>query len=207
MPQVNYRLAMHRADIARHGEPEDPNELAEFLIAVVNRQIHPNRIVGFVWEIRYSDQVSNSHSAPLEGVQNWSRTDVLPCGYPGFYGRLWVRYAEPSSGSDSFYRVAAYTGTGGFGCFNGPWSHISQYRYQHRNIESYPEPQVYSWDFRFYIDDWPRISQHVERQRILWALQGGSPFIMDQKYHWEDPETVRSDRAFVRRVEDALVSV
>lgn len=38
--------------------------------------------------IAYEDQLSNSHSAPFGGVENWSREQDMPLYYPGWRGRI-----------------------------------------------------------------------------------------------------------------------
>jgi len=204
MPQVNYRMAMHRANIARFGEPRTLDELAEFVIKVINHQIEPNRVVGFKWNLRYTDQVSNTHSSPLEGVTNWGSDDDRPRGYPGFTGRVWIRYdREPKSfGSEPFGRTTTHTGTGGYGSYSGPWTEISRYRYENRKRKDYPEPQSYSWDYRFYLEDWPEIRRQVEQQQIWRALNGREGFTMDHEWEWHDPVTVRADADYINRMDE-----
>jgi len=41
--------------------------------------------------MRWSDNVSNSHSAPHNGVTNWDRDKEQPLGYPGWHGTMTIR--------------------------------------------------------------------------------------------------------------------
>jgi len=48
---------------------------------------------------RYSELVSNTHSAPLTGVTNWGgRKEDAPRGYPGFVGSIEWRTRFPEEG-------------------------------------------------------------------------------------------------------------
>jgi hypothetical protein len=82
-------------------EPETLDELAYCTIKVIesvkadrwghSKTTETCNVVGFSWDIRDS-MVSNSHSAPLDGVSNWGGKDGLPTVYPGWTGRVWIRY-------------------------------------------------------------------------------------------------------------------
>lgn len=74
--------------------------------------------------LKFDPLVSNSHSCPRGGVRNFTRKPELPCGYPGWTGRLeWSREhpvkSRVDTGSSIFENSPIYTGTGsgGQGCY------------------------------------------------------------------------------------------
>ena len=192
-------------------EPANLDELFEGVIHVLNHtlaaQEHSkgrNYVVGLKWDVRYSSTVSNSHSAPLSGRMNWGRKDAkVPSSYPGFTGRVWVRYKhEPNSfGSDPFGLTLTHTGTGGYGSYDGPWSNISKAYYcadGKLKSKAY-EPACYSWDFRFFLDDFPLIKRRIEKQETLEAIRGNQAVIYHDKL-WEDPDTAAQDEKLIQLV-------
>ena len=71
-------------------------------------------------ELTFNPFIRNSHSCPQDGVQNFMSRPELPCGYPGWEGRLKWSYHCPvktrvSAGSDIFENSAVCTGTGSGG--------------------------------------------------------------------------------------------
>lgn len=90
--------------------------------------------------LRFSENCSNSHNAPRDGVTNWSGRDPnKPTGYPGFYGRIVYETDNEPTGSDKrlkldsgnlicvdFNRALKYIGVrsgGGGGTRNGQHSY------------------------------------------------------------------------------------
>ena len=67
--------------------------------------------------VRYNDCIANTHSAPFDGVENWSRLKHLPKGYPGWYGRAEFSYDGDVDGffSDLFRHTGIDLGTGSGG--------------------------------------------------------------------------------------------
>ncbi len=72
--------------------------------------------------VYYNENASNTHCAPIGGVENWHRKPDLPKGYPGFVGRIKGTYSKKgktlSTYSGSFgmnYAIPVHTGTGGGG--------------------------------------------------------------------------------------------
>lgn len=198
-------------------EPTTLDELAQCVIAVINEyqyitevkgklvKTKKPRVVGFAWDIRHSDEVSNTHSSPLNGVMNFRREENSPTGYPGWIGRVWIRYSNDerySFDSDPFGRTATYTGTGGYGGYRGPWEMLmaSRYnRYGHdRSKEAYPEIAAYSWDYRFYDADWPLIAEFFEKQRMWAVLNNQNMATPQHRFSWEDPETKLADDEFMK---------
>ena len=107
-------------------EPTTLDELAECVIKVIDRQ---TPVAGFVWHIRHDTSVSNTHDCPIDGVTNWGGRDQnRPFGYPGWEGRVWIRYKSDKEtwGSDPFRATLTHTGAGGWGSYDGPWQKISR---------------------------------------------------------------------------------
>jgi len=191
-------------------EPESLDELARCVIAVIENQKNDDygqggknyRVAGFAWDIHYRDLVSNTHSSPAGLPQNWRGEAHLPKGYPGWMGRVWIRYAEPcrSFGSSPFDSTLTHTGTGGAGGYGGPWETISAERfrrYGHKRVkDAYPEICCYSWDYRIYQADWPKLTQWVEKQQI-WSELSGKPWLKNHTFEWNDPEVLAQDAAFL----------
>jgi hypothetical protein len=188
-------------------EPRDLDELAQGVIQVINSQPATRsgrgrrvQVAGLQWQINFG-QVSNSHDRPIQGISNWDcRVHGARCHYPGWHGRVWVRYTRPidSFGSDPWRSTLTWTGTGGFGGYDGPWSGIAGlwYRAAREIQKQYPEPQIYSWDFRFFLQDWPLLERWVEAQRIEAILRGQKPPGLDHRFLWQDPEILALDDKF-----------
>jgi hypothetical protein len=108
--------------------------------------------------LRWSNEVSNTHSCPRNGVQNWGRKLDKPTGYPGWTGRLAWKVKWPKEfqhyylGGDLFDgpRSLIHTGTGG----GGGW------------VNGY---QSFSYDVKIFADDWPGLSRHYEKQKA-WKI-------------------------------------
>ncbi len=197
-------------------EPETLDEIAESVIAVLNR-IKP--VVGFQWNMNFQQAVSNSHNAPLDGYRNWSQNNKQGNirSYPGYYGRVWIRFIkEPDFMrlSDNFAKSLTYTGTGGGGSYNGPWEIISGMRYQAQRI--LPRKKIsgvycYSWDYRFFLSDFPNLKEGAaiealehykeEEGRRVWAKLEKKYYSEKQYKHshhfsWEDSTIQAEDEKF-----------
>jgi hypothetical protein len=121
-------------------------------------------------DLRWSDSVSNSHSRPHNGVENWGgRVKDAPRGYPGWTGRVEWLVAWPQEfdgiylGGDLFSRGSfrsgrqrAHTGTGGGGGMFYSKKHEC-------------DVQKFSYDFRIYAADWPGMDRFREKQR-MWDI-------------------------------------
>jgi hypothetical protein len=190
-------------------EPENLDELAHCIIKLIETRSTENwstglkeqcKVVGFAWKI-YQGNVSNSHSAPLGGIHNFMRDKDLPVSYPGWMGRVWIRYYNPgcSPSSEQFYNTLTYPGTGGGGSYDGPWENIYKRHYNTlgpKGDPAYPAPQLCSWDYRIYMSDWPALHDDFEKQKIFDKLAGRHTANMHD-FLWNDPATVMADAEFM----------
>jgi hypothetical protein len=213
-------------------EPATLDELAEAIIAIINnhnprawstrsdKQNVPDKlnVLGFAWNISYNDKVSNSHSAPRSGKTNWGgRTEGAPSNYPGFQGRVWIRYDSNKDfgfGSDPFRETMSHTGTGGGGSYDGEWKAIASAHfktYGHNRKSPILRPELFSWDYKIFLDDWPLsgplikelISKETDAMELrntykILANQPKEVFKLEHKYSWNDPATVLADEAFLK---------
>lgn len=195
-------------------EPNSLDDLAHCVIAVLNQQPKDIKrrqhqgprisVAGMAWDIRFTKTVSNTHDCPIDGVTNWGgRSENDPHHYPGWSGRVWVRYAEPidSFGSRPWPATLTYTGTGGSGGYSGPWSSLYS-RWHEVNAGkkkkdvTYPEPQIFSWDYRFFLQDWPGLEANM-----MWEILGNK---FDENAHhkflWEDRFVAEQDKIFSKEL-------
>jgi hypothetical protein len=131
------------------------------------------KVLKITHQLRWSDSVSNSHSCPRGGVQNWGgRVEGAPRGYPGWQGQIewlveWPKEFDSvylgsdlfSRGSFSSGRQRAHTGTGG-----GAGGHF--------NKEFNTWCQRPSYSFSIFASDWPGMARYYEKQRV-WKELGG----------------------------------
>lgn len=197
-------------------EPKTLDELAQCVIKVIesqensgyrNPEFRNHKVLGFSWDIRRSETVSNSHSAPEGYPQNFNRDESLPTSYPGWVGRVWIRYHDyPDSFSSSgvFKKTLTHTGTGSSGAYDGIFTPIAHARYIRYGLtnpkDCYPEVYCYSWDYRFYDLDWPEIAKDHTQRKIIHYL-GGPKSVDRHSFSWIDPETKHRDDAFMLEVE------
>jgi hypothetical protein len=187
----------------KYGEPDSLDSLGYFVIKVINEK---EIVTGFKWDVRFSPKVSNSHSCPIAGVSNFSGHKNLPTGYPGFTGRVWIRYLkEPEHfASDTFSKTCTHTGTGGFGSYNGPFdeiSHVFWERNRRPNKSScdFLSLSIYSWDYRFYIQDFPLIQKAIEEQKIVDILSNKTTS-WNHTFEWYDQEQLKADNEYIRQM-------
>lgn len=189
-------------------EPRSLDELAECVVKVIGHYKYRHfskhgttvitpKVVGFKWDLSYGP-VSNSHSRPIGGIKNWGG-DVPggPRNYPGWAGRVYIRYADspPSFGSEPFGSTLTYPGTGGFGAYSGPWQTVTSWYYYTRCAKQQApisEPQVYSWDYRFFSSDWPDLGFYELFEKVKTGQQQ-----RQHSYCWYDPETQHKDQQFI----------
>lgn len=197
-------------------EPETLDELARCVIHMINSQENGDifgrrersqpkfyKVIGFAWDIAYGGMISNSHSSPEGYSQNWGRKENVVKGYPGWCGRVWIRYTDKcrNFGSAPFKETLTHIGTGGWGNYDGPWLDISTVRfsrYSQKRMpkDAYPEPNCYSWDYRFYELDWPLLAHWVEKQK-MWGELSGQEWNTRHRFEWTDPDVLAADSAFI----------
>ena len=185
-------------------EPHDLDDLAQCTIAIMNREKLDNysqpsktqkteniEVIGFKWIVSHSLSVSNSHNAPLNEKTNWERKPDSPMGYPGWYGRIWYRLKTNSRGfgSDCVSRTLTYTGTGGMGSYNGPWS----------NLYLNPAECFYSYDYKFFDDDWPTATAGEFKKILFDVIKDGEMPSMQHVFLWEDEETKIKDKELIEK--------
>lgn len=186
-------------------EPKNLDELFEGTKRVLQHcleQNNPNiKLHGLAWDIYYNNRVSNSHSCPLNGVTNWRSESDKPTGYPGFQGRVWVRYSSRPSlfGSDVFKNTMTHTGTGGYGSYNGPWREITSvmYKSKHQCADSIIYPM--SWDYKIFLDDWEGLLPML----MLVKLRD-TKIDISYNMEWTDPEALQQDKDIISTYKRSL---
>lgn len=95
--------------------------------------------------VRYKDHASNTHSCPLDGVENFRKEQGKPTGYPALTGRISFEYVkEPSSFASDIFSWGGIIGV---------------------NIGSGGGGYAYSYDVTLWLDDFPKIKQKVEEDQ------------------------------------------
>ena len=114
-------------------------------------------------ELKWEENVSNTHSCPFNGVTNWSREHGLPTGYPGWRGRIdfSLTVDPPGMGSDMLKGTGINTGSGGGG-------HQSR-----------------SYDVKFFEDDWPGLARTRNEVLIQQIKNEASPLPRETKYRYK----------------------
>ena len=213
--------------------PETLDEVAESVIAGLNET---NKTVGFAWRVGFDPKARFTCEARHGGCT----TKKLPNGeypstLPGMYGRVWYRYKERDQGhgmARGFADTLTYTGSGGSGAYDGLWHNLCSAVYRtrervadssrchgFRNDYKYPEPQCYSLDYRFFLEDFPAVAELIigqweahnlaEDQAETWArIQGKwytrNKFKYFHNFEWEDPTVKAADAAFLKEYEANL---
>jgi uncharacterized C2H2 Zn-finger protein len=101
-------------------------------------------------DVRWNDNVSNSHSCPRNGLTNWGREKDKPTGYPGWEGRIefQVSHNFVLSTSDMFKQIGVNTGGGGSG-----------------------DGTRYGYEVKFFASDW----LGLEKKRLFEIIKGDVP--------------------------------
>lgn len=170
----------------KYGEPADLEQLFEWVMTVMNTGLPEGvRIAGFSWNIVYSECVSNTHYCPVSGYTNFrqSRFDEsgkpLAIGYPGFKGRVWIRYNKKfsESGATIVKKSFTYPGTGGIGSYDGPWDYTANIYYSNKEKlrlhYEFTQPQLYGYNYRFFLSDFPLIEQKISKEKFMHHLKHG----------------------------------
>lgn len=105
---------------------------------------HP-KLISFNVKFDWSNEVSNSHSCPLDGETNWGGgrdKDKVPRSYPGWRGTIdYVLSADPPGFSSDYFsepHCGIHTGSGGSGSKGRHSCH---------------------YELRLYASDWPKMAE------------------------------------------------
>lgn len=150
----------------KFGEPRDLDELGKFVIDVVNSQIDSrNEVAGLCFIVDYStiyDTVYNRFN------------EIKKIARKGFKGRIWISFKEkPNFITLSTYikKSNTYTGSGGggdYGCL----------------YLKYTPGLMFSWDYRFYLDEFPAIEMAIQEEELICALMN-KEYKNHHKFVWE----------------------
>ena len=80
-------------------------------------------VVYLVLKVKYTDEVSCSHSCPFGEETNWGGyNDPAPRAQPGWGGRVWLSFCNRPEwfGSDDLHGTGIHSGTGGGGLYGVP---------------------------------------------------------------------------------------
>jgi hypothetical protein len=178
-------------------EPRSMDSLGFCLIKLLDNRLHRDdaKCIGIKWVVSHSEHVSCTHAAPAGKPTNLLSTKDHPTNYPGWVGRVWVRYSKDIHrfGSDPFSGSLTHTGTGGSGDYSGPWSHL----FEKRN-----DIKIFSWDFKIFDEDWPllrEIKKHKNEQ-FLAKLEDRNPETLKHNFFWEDYRAKKADQKFITRM-------
>ena len=187
----------------------------EIMEGIRDRIAETIQLQGLHVEMRYSPTVSNTHSCPRNGVENFMRHADKPTSYPGLIGRTWIRTSgqrgrEFNNAYDELEKQRLFQGTGGVGSYNGPWSLINFVSHQVRNnntlyytldLKSFKDhiicPDIYSWDSKMFFDDFPGLQEAVETQISFNILSNAPAQIVELKWGWDDEHTLEEDARLI----------
>lgn len=179
---------------------------------LARKQDRDLKLLGVAWNYRYSDMVSNTHSCPRNGETNWGgRKENAPRGYPGYLGRLWVRYNKSpkmsGSGPFEFRECGVNIGTGGAGGYDGPWECVGTAQYKidiaKKKNRRFRDLHLYSWGSEVFLDDLTDLTKEfIDTWRIERALMNESTSLPDLRFEWTDPETEEKDLVLLQEYKD-----
>jgi len=169
----------------------------------MGNDINQNRLTGFAWSITYNNMVSNKHSCPKNGVENFMGKMDKPLGYPGFNGQIWYRTEKehkPYNIIRKFPKSLIHTGSGGKGYSPHLWYTFSRYYYHYDRERSANCPPFFSYKYelRFYLMDFPELETMIESERILCSLHNREFFFV-HNFEWVDEETRQMDEEFIQK--------
>lgn len=146
------------------------DELLLYSAAVINRNIYRSNSILYLLKIdvNYSNEISNSHSAPIDGVRNWGyRHAGRPVCYPGWGGRVWAFFSkQPNSKFESeFTNSLIHRGSGGYGLYDighqvhGELEHPEDLPLNQSNEWAFKKKRIYpvSYDCKIFLQDLPGI--------------------------------------------------
>ena len=123
---------------------ENVQDIEQMCIDVSKKIFPESPLKSMKLSVKYVEHASNSHSCPLNGVENFRKEQSKPTGYPALAGRISfeVDYLTMSRSHHSpFNKTGIHginTGSGGL------------------------RGNTYSYDVTLWLDDFPKIKQNVE---------------------------------------------
>lgn len=185
----------------KHGEPSTINGIGNFILKACG-----DKLVGLQLDMRFIESVSNTHHAPIGKPRNWHSNPELPKGYPGYYGRIWLRASDTvphnafhcSDMLSSSSCAIGNIGDGGYGPYGGMWENVynTAYRLQRKNIEA-KSPRCYSYDYRIFVEDFPSLWA-----QYLTDCLAGEITTKSFTFAWTDPITMEQDQQLLQKWQD-----
>ena len=151
-----------------------------------------------ITNVCWGEKISNSHSRPRKGVENFSNNVNKPTGYPGWVGRITIKvkppmykyrgkeYMNDGWGSSYFERTIINTGSGGGG--------------------GGKDCKEYSYDVKLFAADFPVMYEQVRREQWLhreneerqhiWRTLGGHGTctqVTEIPEYWQVPDPMICD--------------
>lgn len=186
-------------------DPETLDELFESIIVILNRYIKDEgvTVVGLDINMTSSQKVANTHYCPLLGGTNWGFENIdkdVPQGYPGFGGIICIRFSKQNNvfGHSYMNNTLVHTGTGGGGHY-GPWQPIvTAFHLAPKYIsKTFIKPNCLGWDFKVFLDDFPKLKNTIEKQWTADMLTHGKTKSVTYKKTWTDPKQSEKDQEFI----------
>lgn len=144
----------------------------------LKKKSYPN-LYDIIFSHVYFGDISNTHSAPINGVSNFSSHPDKPTSYKGWGGSITIIYKkEPNTfGSDVIdYNTGINTGSGGY--------RGKEYGDFFKNC------YVCEYGLRMYLDDFPLIKEKYENYKKLEDLYNAYLEELDKKQY----EVINKDR-------------
>ena len=168
--------------IERYGNPETDEKLFDIVHSVIDDHLPDGiKVLGLAWNVNYTRRMSCTHCSPSGQMNNWASDNDRPTHFPGWSGRVWVRlnkmtgHGRHPNISSLFSQALTYTGTGGFGSYEGPWRNISHAKYMMRDGKSRNHEVIsYSWDYKIWDSDFPLIAQNIIKHQLLTMIKDTS---------------------------------
>jgi hypothetical protein len=103
----------------------------------------------FEIKVKWNSHVSNSHSCPKGGVENWFGDKNKPTGYPGWSGRVEGTLTRHKKHMNSY-----------------PWGSLLKLLSFHSGSGSGGN-EYWGYELKIFADDWPVMSQSVTFAKLV----------------------------------------